>query len=214
MIANGTMQVIAKINPKTGATEFSCLVTDSLTVASGWNLLGNSRNQSFQVADKYSDVDWVTSVWKWDAARQQWLIYSPSMDAAALQSLATEKGYGVLGEIKPGEGYWVNAAAARPVVMASGNAFNLSASNLLPGWNLVTTEASATPSAFSASLGGSLTSLWAWGNASQTWYFYAPSLEAQGGSSLRDYVNSQRFIDFNADGKTLGPWVGFWVNKP
>jgi hypothetical protein len=214
MIANGTMQVIAKINPKTGATEFSCLVTDSLTVTSGWNLLGNSRNQSFQVADKYSDAGWVTSVWKWDAARQQWMIYSPAMDAGALQSLATEKGYALLGEIKPGEGYWVNAAAARPVVKMSGTAFNLSASKLVPGWNLVTTETAATPSALSASLGVSLTSLWAWDTASQTWYFYAPSLEAQGGSSLRDYVNSKGLIDFNAYGKTLGSGVGFWLNKP
>jgi hypothetical protein len=59
-----------------------------------------------------------------------------------------------------------------------------------------------------------LTSLWAWDAAQSNWYFYAPSLEAQGASSLPDFAASAGYLDFTSSNKTLGPGVGFWVSKP
>jgi hypothetical protein len=54
----------------------------------------------------------------------------------------------------------------------------------------------------------SLTSLWAWDSAQARWYFYAPSLQAQG---LADHISTNGFLDFTAANKTLGPGVGFWL---
>jgi hypothetical protein len=59
-----------------------------------------------------------------------------------------------------------------------------------------------------------LTSLWAWDNTQGKWVFYAPSLEAQGGTALTEYISSHGYSDFTSANKTLGDGVGFWVNKP
>jgi hypothetical protein len=59
-----------------------------------------------------------------------------------------------------------------------------------------------------------LTSLWAWDATQLGWYFYAPSLEAQGGNALGAYSSSQGYKDFAASGKTLGNGAGFWVMRP
>ena len=75
-----------------------------------------------------------------------------------------------------------------------------------------------TPSAFNASLSVTpptagvvpinLTSLWAWSNAQSKWYFYAPSLEAQGGTALTDYITSKAYLDFTQN--TQKPCVAKW----
>jgi hypothetical protein len=156
----------------------------------------------------------VTSVWKWDSAQKRWQFYAPNLDAASLQSYVNEMSYSVLSEINPGDGYWVQATAPASVMLQTGTAFNLTSANLVSGWNLVSTDATQTPAAFNTSLGLGLTSLWAWDVGSQSWYFYAPSLEAMGGTSLVDYANSNGYLDFTATGQTLGSGVGFWVNKP
>lgn len=51
--------------------------------------------------------------------------------------------------------------------------------------------------------------LWAWDNGLGNWYFYAPSLEANGG--LTNYITSKGYLDFGL--KTLEPTSGFWLNK-
>jgi hypothetical protein len=209
------MQLIASIPDPAAASSasLSCLVTASVLVPKGWSLLGNSQSQSLQVGALYSDASWVTSVWSWDASQKRWQFYAPNLDASALQSYASEKNYGVLTDIKPGEGYWVSATASASVMAQSGAAFNLGNANLLAGWNLVSTATAAAPSTFIASMGTTVTSLWAWDADTQNWYFYAPSLAAQG-SSLASYISSNGYLDFTAANKTLGSGVGFWVNKP
>jgi hypothetical protein len=214
MTAAGRMQLVATVPDPNAqhASRLSCLVTDSLQVQEGWNLLGNSRNQGVQVAALYSDAAWVTAVWKWDAAQQQWQIHAPGMDAGALQNLISQKGYALLGEIKPGDGYWVQASQAASVMLQPGTPFNLTAADLASGWSLVATGVAATPAVFSASV-GSVISLWAWDANQANWYFYAPSLDAQGGSVLTEYISKSNYKDFNSNGKTLGNGVGIWVNR-
>ena len=189
------MLVIATVaDPSTtSASRQSCLVTDTLQVLTGWNLLGNSRNQSAQVDSLYSDSSWVTSVWKWDAVQKRWQFYSPSMDAAALLSLINDKGYGALGEIKAGEGYWVQATAPASVTIAQGTAFDLTSASLVAGWNLVTSGSSQTPSVMTSKLGG-IQSLWAWDGSSSKWYFYTPRLDT--GTALIDYIKDQSYLDW------------------
>ena len=57
-----------------------------------------------------------------------------------------------------------------------------------------------------------LTTLWAWDTATSGWLFYAPSLDKDG--TLQNYTIGKGYLDFTTAGKTLGPGVGFWVNKP
>ena len=225
MIAAGTMRAVATIpDPNaTSAGTVSCIVgaplSYTLLVPPGWNLLGNSLNQTLSVASLYGDPNVVTTVWKWDAVNATWQFYAPSMDAATLQSYATGKGYGVLSAIRPGEGYWVNAKAQPSPAIQSGASFNLAAINMVTGWNLVATGNDVTPSAFNTSLNAippavGVNTLWAWNNPLSQWYFYAPSLEAQGGTALADYIASKGYLDFTQRNKTLGNGTGFWVNNP
>ena len=52
----------------------------------------------------------------------------------------------------------------------------------------------------------------AWDAVRAAWYFYAPSLDANGG--LVAYSASKGYLDFTTNGKSLGAGVGFWVNRP
>ena len=211
MAAAGRMKTVVTIP---GAAAESCIVgpsSYSLTLSPGWNLLGNSLTQTLSVPALYGDRNRVTTVWKWDTGTTGWQFYTPQMDAAALQTYAAGKGYGVLAEIKPGEGYWVNAIAQPALATQSGASFNLTAANLVQGWNLVATGNAVTPAAFNQSLGAApLTTLWAWNNATSQWYFYAPSLDALG--TLPGYISAKAYLDFG--GKTLDRGTGFWVNRP
>jgi hypothetical protein len=209
----GRMQLVASVPDASdaGDSRVSCLVTDSLQVQTGWNLLGNSRSQGVQAASLYSDASWVTAVWRWDTAQKRWQLYAPGMDTTTFQSLLSDKGYGVLGEIKPGDGYWVQATAPASVMLQSDTSFDLTPASLVSGWNLVTTATSQTPSALNTALGG-LTSLWAWDTTLQAWYFYAPSLDT--GTGLSDYQKGNGYLDFGASGKTLDSGVGFWLSRP
>jgi uncharacterized delta-60 repeat protein len=216
MDASGRMQVVASVADTTApsAASLSCLVTDSLQVATGWNLLGNSREQGVLVNAFFSEPAWVTSVWKWDGAAKRWQFFAPNLEADALTTYASSQGFDVLSEIRPGEGYWVNTSSPASVMVQSGSPFDLPASSLGSGWNLVSTGTSIAPAAFNSSKNLGLTSLWAWDSALQAWYFYAPSLEAQGASALASYISANGYLDFTSAGKTLGAGVGFWVNKP
>lgn len=225
MLAAGRMRVIASIpNPNTtDVAATSCLppgppVSYSINLPSGWNLLGNSLNQSLTVPSLFNDTNAITSVWKWDANVMGWQFYTPQMTATELQAYAASKGYAVLTTINPGEGYWVNAKSQPSLGAQSGDSFILTGMNLAKGWNLVATGNDITPTGFnnnlkSSAVPASLTTLWAWDNASSKWFFYAPSLEAQGGTVLSNYIQSKGYQDFTSNSKKLGNGTGFWVNR-
>jgi alpha-tubulin suppressor-like RCC1 family protein len=226
MLANGNIRTVATIP---GAiTSTSCVVGGTLSVAlsvlPGWNLLGNPVNQSIAVTTQFGDPAKVTSVWKWDSNAAKWQFYTPDMSTAALQSYASSKGYAVLSEIQAGDGFWVNAKAQADFGNLSGTAINLRQSSLADDWNLVSTASTITAKDFNLSLSTTppttgqvpinMTSLWAWDTATSRWYFYAPTLDAQGGSALTSYINSQNYVGFGNSAKTLGNGVGFWVKRP
>jgi alpha-tubulin suppressor-like RCC1 family protein len=226
MLANGNIRAVATIPGATTTT--SCVVGGTLSVAlsvlPGWNLLGNPVNQSIAVATQFGDPAKVTSVWKWDSVSAKWQFYAPNLSATELQSYAASQGYAVLSEIQAGDGFWVNAKTQADLGTLSGTAINLRQRSLSSGWNLVATASAITPQYFNLSLSTTpptlgqipinLTSLWAWDSAMSNWFFYAPNLEAQGGSSLAAYIAAQRYQDFEAGSKTLGNGVGFWVRRP
>ncbi|OIN94164.1 MAG: hypothetical protein AUJ20_01580 [Comamonadaceae bacterium CG1_02_60_18] len=212
------------------AAQVTQLITigKGLALLSGWNLLGNTSDQPVAVAALLSDTTLVTTVWKWDASKPGWQFYTPSMDTNALQDYATSKGYAALTVLNPGDGFWVNAKRLGNLVDPFvGQPYTLGAAQLKKGWNLVATAANVTPAALNQSLTDTLnppptvgtvplnlTSLWAWDNSRSKWYFYAPNLQAQGGTELLNYAASKGYLDFTASGKRLDDGTGFWVNKP
>jgi hypothetical protein len=224
-VTNGNMVVVATV-PGAVSTG-TCVVggTTSITFSAspGWNLLGNPVNQTLDVAALFGDNGKVNSVWKWDSTSTNWQFFAPGMSTTELQTYVAGQGYVVLNEIQPGDGFWVNAKVQGDLGTVSGISINLLQSSLASGWNLVATATSATPQDFNLNLSNTppaegqvplnLLSLWAWDSLQSKWYFYAPSLDALGGNSLMDYVNSQGYKDFGATSKLLGGATGFWVNR-
>jgi hypothetical protein len=213
--------------PQATQTITVSLTKTSLTLLKGWNLLGNATDQPLTVSAAFSDTSVVTTVWKWDATALGWQFYTPTMSDADLRTYTASKGYGALAVINSGEGFWVNARNPATLIALSGAPFSLVTAQLVSGWNLVTTADNTTPEAFNLSLidplaapptAGvvpiNLTTLWAWDNLLSKWYFYAPNLQARGGSVLTEYIVGKGYLDFTSTGKTLGAGVGFWVNKP
>jgi hypothetical protein len=188
-----------------------------LNFVTGWNLVGNSSSGSLNVASAFSDTSKVTTVWKWVPATSKWAFYAPSMNSTDLAAYAASKSYDVLSTVVGGEGFWVNAKTTFTAPLPSGTAISsASFQGMASGWNLIAIGDNKTPSQFNALVGATtpLTTLWAWDAAQANWYFYAPSLEAKGGTALTDYITSKVYLDFTANSKTLGPGAGFWVNKP
>jgi hypothetical protein len=105
----------------------------------------------------------------------------------------------------------------------NGTALSSSSFQTLPsGWSLIAVGDNKSPGQFNLALSAiapasgliptNLTTLWAWNAAQVNWYFYAPSLEAQGGTALADYITVKGYLGFGT--KVLDPSTGFWVNKP
>ena len=196
----------------------------SIALFSGWNLVGNSVNTPLTVATTFGDATKVTSVWVWNATTSKWAFYTPmQFDGGA--AYAGTKGYDVLTTINGGEAFWVNAQTAFTAQPPSGVAItSTSFKSMASGWHLISIGSTKTPSAFNMDMSmsppmagivpQSITTLWMWDNAQSKWYFYAPSLEAQGGTVLTDYIASHGYLDFTTANKTLAPGVGFWVKMP
>ena len=184
---------------------------------SGWSLIGNGRYAVIDVASTFGTKnapvvgisDGITTVWKWDALNAKWAFFTPQMDLNQLVAYSTLKGYTVLKSILPGEGYWVNASKTVAIPDPLGQPFLLNKWNLTNSWNLVSTAANVTPGQFSASIAPfTATTIWAWDPATSGWYFYAPSLVANG--TLDSYITSKGYKNFTVP---LADGLGFWVNR-
>lgn len=204
--------------------------TLSINLATGWNLVGNSVDTPITVADAFNDVTKVESVWKWvptgntsGITYPNWAFYTPTQSDGG-KAFGAGKGYDVLTAINGGEGFWVNAKTNFSMPLPAGNpVISTSLRNMTSGWHLVSIGNPEMPSNFNIDLSESvpaagvvplnINSLWAWDSVQSKWYFYAPSLDAQGGTVLRDYINANGYLDFLAASRTLSPGVGFWVNK-
>jgi hypothetical protein len=200
--------------------------THLIPVAQGWNLLGNGGGTILDVANTFSDSTKVISVWKWNRIGGRWTFYSPSFTSQQLAEYTGSRGMEILSSINPGDGFWLNANQIFNLALPTGAPVTATAMRdlLLTGWNLVTIGETKTPSVVNLDLSltppvtgvipSNITTLWAWDSAQAKWYFYAPSLDAQGGNVLSNYITNNGYLDFTSVSKSLGPGVGFWVNKP
>ena len=192
---------------------------DAITASPGWNLVGNSVSSPMTVAASFGDANKVSSVWKWVASGTtvginypNWAFYSPSQSDGG-QAYANSKGYDFLSTINAGEGFWINARTSFNIALPTVSAVATTAfQNISSGWHLISTGDSKTPAALNTDV--ATTTLWAWDSAQSKWYFYAPSLQAQGGTVLSDYIKTNGYLDFASASKTLGPGTGFWIYKP
>jgi hypothetical protein len=187
----------------------------SYNLTAGWNLLGYSDlvAGTLPVSPIFGDSTKIRTVWKWNQATSKWAFFTPSMDNATLSSYASSKGYEVLANIEPGEGFWVNAVFAGNVPGPL-KSFDQYQNYLSAGWSLRGT-ASNTPQNMMGNLQYDLnlkdltvTSMWSWNSSVSKWKFYAPALEAQGGTVLGDYIASKGYLAFDA----LADTDGFWMN--
>jgi hypothetical protein len=188
----------------------------ALNLTTGWNLLGNSSDASIDVAATFGDANKITTVWTWNRAGSKWAFYAPSMTSSALTTYAQGKGYDVLTSIASKEGFWVNAATTAALTGPVANAVTLVASDLQQSWNLVGSADNKTPSQLNLALGTNLKAAgkeiltaWAWDAPNAKWKFFAPSLEAQGGTVLADYITSKGYLAFST---ALSAADGFWLN--
>ena len=188
-----------------------------VSLVSGWNLVGNGSTSEINVASVFGDASKYTTVWKWNSSAGTWSFYTPSLSATDLAAYAQTKGYGVLSTINSKEGFWVNAKGAATASNSSNSAgAALLQSDVSVGWNLLASADGKTPTQLNASLssslssnGKSITTVWAWDANTSSWRFYAPSLEAQGGTVLADYIANKKYLSFVAP---LGSTDGFWMN--
>ncbi len=79
-----------------------------LLLSQGWNLVGLKGVQSQAVATLLTGQTGIISLWKWEG--NSWAVYLPDQgDKGA--GYAASKGFTLLQEIGPGEGFWVNSSA-------------------------------------------------------------------------------------------------------
>ena len=203
--------------------------TQTLSLNSGWNLVGNGLTEPIGVSSSFGNSSLVTTVWKWNVSTSKWSFYAPSQpDGGA--AYAASKGYDFLSTIYGGEGFWVNASQPFTLTLEAAPQ-KLSSSfqegkpgALRLGWNLVSVGDTVSARVFNANLGltppsagvvaQNLTTLWAWDSTQGKWFFYAPLLDASGGTALKDYATTKGYLDFSTQSKNLGSGVGFWVNYP
>ena len=79
----------------------------TLNLYSGWNLVGLKTDKKKAISEFISaNKDKILSIWKW--LGNTWAVYLPSLGEEATQNYADSKGFSVLTEINPAEGFWVN----------------------------------------------------------------------------------------------------------
>lgn len=75
----------------------------TISVSPGWNLV--SARSSITAKDTLSNAESFISVWKWD--NNNWSVYLLGEDDSGA-AYAESKGFELLDQINPGEGFWVN----------------------------------------------------------------------------------------------------------
>ena len=77
-------------------------------MSAGWNLVGLKGDQGKTIDDLISgNESSIASVWKWE--NSSWAVYLPGEDDGGA-AYAQSKGFALLTDIEPGEGFWVNCA--------------------------------------------------------------------------------------------------------
>jgi len=127
-------------------------------------------------------------------------VYLPGEKAPG--SYAKSKGFAVLGEIKSGEGFWLNSSSGLSAeVVGQPDYGPLSFGH---GWNLLGLKSDQSKTATEVAAGQNITSLWAWQGGG--WAVFLPG----DGDEGKGYAQSKGFSLLSK----IAPGEGFWVNRP
>lgn len=203
-----------------------------LSLVKGWNLAGNGTDTPIAVDTVFADSSKIESVWKWTLKGSTpgikyptWAFRTPTLSDKGA-AWAASRGYELLSNIQPGEGFWVSArvehtvplqgAAIPATAFAPLGTVQPGALALAAGWSLIGAGQDQRPAEFHAAIGGKssgLVSLWAWDAAQSKWLFYAPSLAEHGSKAHADYVEKRGMVDFFGSNRRLAPASGLWVHR-
>ena len=204
------------------------LAQSVVSVLPGWNQLGNGYHAQINVPVTFADATAIESVRKWVPSTGRWAYYSPQLTDGGV-AFAASQGFDALSTITDGEGYWVNAVKSFNFTQPSGTAVASSefktggALSLSAGWNLVSIGYAKSASGFNnvlsdvipepGTIAQNVQSIWVWDTTTSKWYFYAPSLDAQGSTVLSDYIATNGYLSFTNPNKLLDGKTGFYVTK-
>ncbi len=174
----------------------------TLSLNAGWNLV--SSRAPITVAQTFNTPQ-IVSCWSWDTTLGAWKVYLPK-EGDGGQGYATGKGFSLLTDIAPANGFWVNVTdtptTTFPLALTlSGTETTASVLGLKPGWNLMGVPSASPISATTFAAKGTFTSVWKWSGS--TWSVFLPGETIPGA-----YAASKGFSAL----ATLQPGDGFWVN--
>jgi hypothetical protein len=174
-----------------------------LNLTSGWNLLSlNLSPDDSSVEVVLSEiVDNIASVWKWDDG--EWAVNLPSFSLSQFIDYVNSKGFSMLADLEPGEGFWVNSNKAQTLNVTGTQPADTSCS-LTSGWNLIGLKSNETKliTTFISENEANIASVWKWQDGG--WAVYLPG-EEDGGAA---YAQSKGFSLLS----DIEPGEGFWVN--
>ncbi len=168
---------------------------DIITIYEGLNLVSSLCN--ITVNSTFNNTNAFKSVWKW--ANGNWQVYLPEASDGG-SSYASEKGFGFLSSISPGEGFWVNGKLKQSVTITCSPPTDATI-QINKGWNLRGLKSENkvyVEDAFGDSV--KYKSVWKWEN--NQWSVYLP------GQDTTSYANSKGFGVLSY----VVPNEGFWVN--
>ena len=90
---------------------------DSITIKEGWNLVGINKVFTYEVS-ALKDKAWCISVWKWDAIRKAWQVFSSEFDDEAMEEFVVKKGFIKLEKIYYGEGFWIRSLEEAVLILS------------------------------------------------------------------------------------------------
>jgi hypothetical protein len=170
-------------------------LTASLALKKDWNLI--SSRVPISVEESLGDAAKIVSVWKWD--EKNWAVFLPGEDP--MGAYAVSKGFEVLEDVSPGEGFWINGTAQANISLP-GDEITDPVIKMQTGWNLkgltVATQVNV-PLLFADV--NTIASVWKW--MGDKWAVFLPN-ETNPGA----YAASKGFEAL----QTISPGEGFWVN--
>ena len=84
----------------------------TLILNKGWNLLGLKSKVKMKISDYIATKGPIISCWKWDPSQSTWMVYLPTASAEEGMAYINAKGFKLFGDIRDGEGFWLNCSNA------------------------------------------------------------------------------------------------------
>lgn len=168
--------------------------TQDISLSSGWNMVGITKNIS-NLSD-YFGSDSVNIVWHWDNVAKQWQAWSPKSD---IQAKIQSKGVLPIVALSSGDGVWVNALS--PLTLKKGN--DEASPDIQSGWNMIGFVYPTTPSALSSNYNATI--VWSWDNIAKKWQVYTNV--ASYGSTLSTYLNNGTFSYIDSFSAGNACWI-------